>query len=261
MKRTLKQLTVASLVLCSGSLSAWAGESVVYRFDDWTVTITPRKSPDAPPRTPVKKQVVPAAPVNSGDRPTSENRVIIRPISFTADEASPQPAPATQPAVAPQPTPETVPAVTAPVELKTTTDALPIPPAPAAANSPAVINSAPTPCPNCRLPIITPKLPDYEPRPPVVIPQTALYRDIYFSIPFNRVEYNAYPSYRHDATMELLFNQMRPTVIQRGTTYVHPYSASSNYGYGYGYPGYNGYGYGDPPYYPYSYGLRIHTSR
>lgn len=97
-------------------------------------------------------------------------------------------------------------------------------------------------------------------------PQTALYRDIYFSIPFNRAEYNAYPSYRHDATMELLFNQMRPTVIQRGTQNVYHFGMGYGYdtvgglNYAYG-PGY-GYGPGFPQqYYPYNYGLRIHSSR
>ena len=39
------------------------------------------------------------------------------------------------------------------------------------------------------------------------------YADAYRSIPFNRAEYNANPSYRHEAAMELLFGQMRPTTI------------------------------------------------
>jgi len=47
-----------------------------------------------------------------------------------------------------------------------------------------------------------------------------LYRQVYNAIPFSRAEYDANPSYRHDATMEFLFGQMRPTVIQRGTTKV-----------------------------------------
>jgi hypothetical protein len=47
-----------------------------------------------------------------------------------------------------------------------------------------------------------------------------LYRQVYNAIPFSRAEYDASPSYRHDATMEFLFGQMRPTVIQRGTTKV-----------------------------------------
>ena len=39
------------------------------------------------------------------------------------------------------------------------------------------------------------------------------YADAYRSIPFNRAEYDANPSYRHDAAMELLFGQLRPTTI------------------------------------------------
>jgi hypothetical protein len=39
------------------------------------------------------------------------------------------------------------------------------------------------------------------------------YAAAYRSIPFNRAEYDANPSYRHDAAMELLFGQMRPTTI------------------------------------------------
>jgi len=46
------------------------------------------------------------------------------------------------------------------------------------------------------------------------------YRDAYDAIPFSRAEYDANPSYRHDATMEFLFGQMRPTVIHRGHTTV-----------------------------------------
>lgn len=71
---------------------------------------------------------------------------------------------------------------------------------------------------------------------PRYMPQ--MYSEIYKSIPFNRAEYNANPSYIHDATMEFLFGQMRPTVIHRGTTTVnHNYP---DYGYGY-------YGYAYPP--------------
>ncbi len=56
--------------------------------------------------------------------------------------------------------------------------------------------------------------------PPQALNRVNLYRQVYDSIPFSRAEYNANPSYRHDATMEFLFGQMRPTVIQRGTTKV-----------------------------------------
>jgi len=44
-----------------------------------------------------------------------------------------------------------------------------------------------------------------------------MYLDVYKSIPFVRAEYEANPSYVHDATMEFLFGHMRPTVIHRNT--------------------------------------------
>ena len=46
------------------------------------------------------------------------------------------------------------------------------------------------------------------------------YAEIYNSIPFSRAEYDANPSYRHDATLELMFGKMRPTIIQRSSTRV-----------------------------------------
>jgi len=39
------------------------------------------------------------------------------------------------------------------------------------------------------------------------------YEDVYRSIPFNHTEYVANPSYRHEATMEILFGQLRPMTI------------------------------------------------
>lgn len=39
------------------------------------------------------------------------------------------------------------------------------------------------------------------------------YTDAYRSIPFSRAEYLANPGYRHDAAMEILFGQMRPTTV------------------------------------------------
>lgn len=40
----------------------------------------------------------------------------------------------------------------------------------------------------------------------------------YDQIPFNRSEYEANPSYRHDAALELMFGQLRPTTIMRQTS-------------------------------------------
>jgi hypothetical protein len=41
------------------------------------------------------------------------------------------------------------------------------------------------------------------------------YEDVYRSVPFNYTEYLANPGYRHDATMEILFGELRPTTIVR----------------------------------------------
>lgn len=81
-------------------------------------------------------------------------------------------------------------------------DALPMPPSPAEVppSTPAA-----APCPN-----------------PFDVTQERVraYRELYDSIPFSRAEYDANPSYRHDATLELLFGQLRPTVVQRQQTRV-----------------------------------------
>lgn len=54
---------------------------------------------------------------------------------------------------------------------------------------------------------------------PVVTPAPAVdpaaYWCVYRTIPFIRTEYLANPSYRHEATMEFLFGQLRPTVIHK----------------------------------------------
>lgn len=43
------------------------------------------------------------------------------------------------------------------------------------------------------------------------------YEEAYNSIPFSRAEYEANPSYRHDAAMELMLGAPRPTTIIRQT--------------------------------------------
>ena len=50
--------------------------------------------------------------------------------------------------------------------------------------------------------------------PPMFV-DAASYAAVYRSIPFLRSEYLANPSYRHEATMEILFGQLRPTVIHK----------------------------------------------
>jgi hypothetical protein len=44
------------------------------------------------------------------------------------------------------------------------------------------------------------------------------YHEIYNSIPFSRSEYLANREYRHEATMEILFGQLRPTTIVKTVT-------------------------------------------
>ena len=39
------------------------------------------------------------------------------------------------------------------------------------------------------------------------------YAEVYNSIPFRRSEYLVNPSYRHDATIELMLGQIRPTTV------------------------------------------------
>lgn len=68
-----------------------------------------------------------------------------------------------------------------------------------------------------------PKPDDAEPeRPaPEIVPMLGCvdlarkYREVYASIPFIRSEYEANPSYRHEATMEILFGHLRPTVVHK----------------------------------------------
>ncbi len=51
---------------------------------------------------------------------------------------------------------------------------------------------------------------------PIITPHpkhTSKYREVFRSIPFSRAEFNANPSYRHDATMEILTGNARPQKI------------------------------------------------
>ena len=58
------------------------------------------------------------------------------------------------------------------------------------------------------------------------------YQGIYNSIPFNRSEYNANPSYRHDATMEILTgNARQQTIIRQAAQPAGPRIPIMPYGY------------------------------
>jgi hypothetical protein len=226
MRNLLKQAMFFSFAIGSCGLAAFGGESIVYQFDGWKVTVTPGRSkvkPDAP---------IPAATESSPS--ARRERSVVTPVVFVDTNPSPV-------ALTPDD-----------AKLASTTRLNPPNPDAQLSLPPSPPPEAPVPVDigSGELPVITPRSPDKAPQPgaAVIPPQVAMYRDIYSSIPFNRAEYNAYPSYRHDATMELLFNQMRNTVIQRGTTNVYHYDM--NYG-----------GSIYTPYYPYNYGLRIHSSR
>lgn len=58
-------------------------------------------------------------------------------------------------------------------------------------------------------PVVTEPTPCTSPLTPAVA-HAGRYAEIYASIPFSRTEYDVNPSYRHDATMELLLGQPRP---------------------------------------------------
>jgi len=58
------------------------------------------------------------------------------------------------------------------------------------------------------------------------------YAEAYASVPFSRSEYEANPSYRHDAAMELMFGQLRPmTVIRQTIPYFSRYPDMFRYRY------------------------------
>jgi|GEM_PF-2290858 hypothetical protein len=235
MTRTIKQSGLAGIALCFSVATSLAGEGTKFHFNGWTVTITARPSMSAialPEQAASEHLESPRIQQAVAD--SNEHGVFIRNVSLKQEIPAPEPAP----------TPENV-----PPRLKS--EAVP---SPAATTPPAYDLLQATPH---GLPLVVPRPTIVPFTPPVYVPQTALYRDIYFSIPFNRAEYNYYPNYRHDATMELLFNQMRPTVIQRGTTNVNQFGVNPGYGFPNGYP----YTYPYQPYYPFSYGLRIHRNQ
>jgi hypothetical protein len=228
MKISLKTWTLAGFVLGFSAVASLAAESTVYDFDGWKITVTPRSANSA--RVPKSTSAASMPKIVPAAAQATPKRGFVRPVSLVNDETNLPVAP--------------VPAEIAPA-LKTTAD-----PSPVGASvstpghsSPAVANEY------SDLPIITPAPASEISTPSNPAPQVLNYRDTYYSIPFSRAEYNAWPSYRHDATMEFLFGQMRQTVIQRGTQNVYHYDNP------------NGYLYPQQLYYPYSLGLRIHHSR
>lgn len=59
--------------------------------------------------------------------------------------------------------------------------------------------------------------------PASIVIDPSAYSRIYNSIPFNRVEYDANPNYRHDSTMEILTGNARhQTIIQHNFEHKQP---------------------------------------
>lgn len=123
-------------------------------------------------------------------------------------------------------------------------EAFPPPPA-GTTDEPPPAPLAPDESPAVHLPGTTPAA------VPAQVSLVRLYSQVYNAIPFSRAEYNANPSYRHDATMEFLFGQLRPTVIQRGTTVIKQRPSAMPYGY----PAYSPYGFNSYFYPFYNQGL------
>jgi hypothetical protein len=71
----------------------------------------------------------------------------------------------------------------------------------------------------------------------VAPPGRPSYAQVYRSIPFSRAEYDANPSYRHETTMSLLFNQLPQMQIikQQGPPIVREYGYITPYRYDWGY--------------------------
>lgn len=183
------------------SIAGWNSASAdVTAFGDWTVSIRPSQTGAA------------SAPRNEG----SPRGGFIRLAGGRQIDTSPLP---------PAPPPSDLNALP-----DTSTDAQPAGIAPAASASPAtdVIRTQPaSPVDSGDRPAIPTLNEAAIPWPQIIPGPSALslspscdlaarYRAIYDAIPFSRAEYDANPSYRHDATMEILFGQMRPTIIQRG---------------------------------------------
>jgi hypothetical protein len=94
---------------------------------------------------------------------------------------------------------------------------------------------------------------------PGVMPRTMTYDEAYAAVPFSRTEYEANPTYRHQAALELMFHTLRPTtlvnnftprVIRYPDSYQMPYSRNDtqhinirNFGAGANYNGQSPFGY------------------
>lgn len=243
--------SAATAAILMGWCAVGSADDQVYNFPGWQLTISPGPvaaksrgsgiplsartaapalapvpTPPAPPveptpaaaplsmrrrplswRTlPLSSGVVPAS-LSAEDLPAGDAAVIEIPAAPIALEpaapaaATPLPAPTEPvPAVTPTPTP-----IAAPAEAATATTP-----------EPRVFAGPPPPNYHCGT--VSPGV-NVD---PLWLAQQ--YQAIHDAIPFYRSEYDTNPNYRHDAAMEFLFGQMRPTVVQRSRTdvYQHP---------------------------------------
>ncbi len=230
---------MAAAVVCLSISVGSAAEPLVQDFDGWKIVIRPdaqRQAEIVPPPAPVPAQA--AIPLAPPPPPTIKSEVHRGAIEMAALLQIQEPAPAKP---VPLPGPDPV------VKLS---------PQPAA---PVAIQGLPSISPGESSDCCDPT-PTVMPPAGMVDPRylSQMYSEIYRSIPFNRAEYDANPSYRHDTAVEFLFGKMRPTVIHRGSTNVYHHYPS-----GYGVPYvYGGLGYAYPPLQlviP-GVGLRVHRS-
>lgn len=236
MSRLWKFGAFAVLVFCLGVIEVVAGETTKVEFDGWTVSITPRIQAAGKVKSQVDSAVAAPSPAEPEKSRSSQQGIAVRPASYQQVDPAPLPSPIPEPPQLNQ----TV-AVEAPMLSNT-------------ASSLASGSQHSAPCTDCGPPILIPRAGPQIIKEQPVVPQAMNYKDIYFAIPFNRAEYNANPSYRHEATMEILFNQLRPTVIQRSTSNVYQYNYGNNGAFGYPY------GNATYPFYPYGYPyLLLHT--
>ena len=227
---------VAVLVFCLGAIEVVAGETTKVEFDGWTVSITPRIQAAGKVKSQVDSAVTARTPAEPEKSRSSQQGIAVRPASYQQVDPAPLPSPIPEP-------PQLNQAVV--VEAPTLSNT---------ALSLASGSQHSAPCTDCGPPILIPRAGPQIVKEQPVVPQAMNYKDIYFAIPFNRAEYNANPSYRHEATMEILFNQLRPTVIQRSTSNVYQYNYGNNGAFGYPY------GNATYPFYPYGYPyLLLHT--
>ena len=138
-------------------------------------------------------------------------------------------------------------------------------PAPAPEVEP-VAPPATEPAPGTAEPATVPENPPVTPG--VAGPSAITYGEAYNASPFSRTEYEANPSYRHDAALEIMFGTARPTtIIRQSAPQVNRYpdfcrlpvtihTGYHRYGWHpYGYYGSTFYGYPNSPF-GYPYGLR-----